>query len=820
MRMHGIYEDVRYALRQIAGNRMLSLAVFLSLALGVGVSASMFGVVDSFLLRPLPAPQTNNIVRITSVTKSSAVGHFSYPDFDDLRKRATVFETLTTARDEGAAIDTHKGAQPRLTFELIVSGDFFRMLRLQPVMGRAFRPDEDETPDRDAVAIISYAMWQRDFGGSPDVIGKTLQVNTKEFTIIGVVPQTFTGVNPMLHSEFYVPRMMENVLSDPGTHPLANRGLRSVEVYGRLKPGVSIQQAREEVARIAAQLEKENPASNRGQSMSVYTQVGFRIAEDPSDLTTAMLFVFVGMLVLGIACVNVGNLLLSTAPARTRETAVRLAMGATRARLMRQFIVESCVLSAVATAAGLGIAALVARFVRSIEIGSGLVPVTFDVRVDARVALFAFAVGVGSGSLSGLIPALRCLRGDLNQLMRSADPRVARSKRSFRRVLVAAQVTLATVVLVVSGLALQSLSLLKKADPGFRVDNVLTMSFSPTMVRGFSVAESHHFYEQLLERVGKVPGAQAVGLGHHVPLGILSRAVDVTIGGYAMPEGQHSISISSGIVSEGYFGTLGIAILRGRAFNLHDTDDAPKVAIVNQAMAEKYWPGGDPLGRRIEIHGPKAASVEVVGIARTTKYRTFQERSLPFMYVPLRQTDETFMYLFVATKDDPASYIPAVRNAVREVDQTQPIYDMHTMTDSVRRQALWGEKLAAQIASGAGIAALLLGVLGLYGMLAYSVSQRTREIGIRMAVGATSGRVSSMIVLQGLKLSIGGIVVGVILAEALASAIPDMFIPADPDDPMVYAMVVAVLLAVTLLSSYLPARRAAGIDPNECLRCE
>src|SRR5215471_5512689 len=756
-----LYEDFRYALRLIAGNRTVSAAVFLSLALGIGASASMFGAADSFLFRPLRVPQTEKVVRITSVTQSTAIGGISYPDFDDLRKRMPVFDGLTTVQELGAAVTTYDRTQSRITFGLLVSSDFFHTMRLQPVIGRAFLPQEDETPGRDAVAMISYGLWQRDFGGRPDVIGKTIQVNRTDLTIIGVVPQRFTGTNPFIHPEFYAPRMMAHSLDDPGVHPLTDRSQRKAEVYGRLKPGVSTRQAREEVARIASQLAQENPGTDRGQSMGVYSQIGFRIAEDPGNFTAAVLLLLIGVLVLAIACVNVANLLLSTAPARTRETAVRLAIGATRARLIRQFAVESFIVSTVATAAGLGVAAIVGRFIRSIEIGAGLLPVWLEMQVDIRVALFAFAIGIASGILAGLVPALRCSRGDLEQLMRSTNPRVARSRTTFRQILVGAQVALATVVLVLSGLALESLSLLKKADPGFRVDNLFAMAFDSTLGRGLPVAESHRFYQQVLERVRKVPGVEEAGLGHHVPLGLLGNQTDVVIEGYVMPEGQHALSVSSTIIGDGYFDTLRIPLVRGRTFDVHDTNEAPNVVIINEAMAEKYWPGRDPLGDRIEIRTPKVKSAQVVGIARTAKYRSFGERSLPFLYLPLAQSEESFVYLFVATKADSASFIPVVRDAVREIAPNQPIYDVRTMTDVVRRQALWSDTLTAQIATGVGMAGLLLGILGLYAMLAYSVSQRTREIGIRMAVGATSRRVSGMIVLQGMKWTVGGVAAGV-----------------------------------------------------------
>jgi len=815
-----LYEDFRYALRLIAGNRTVSAAVFLSLALGIGASASMFGAADSFLFRPLRVPQTEKVVRITSVTQSNAIGGISYPDFDDLRKRITVFNGLTTVQELGAAVTTYDRTQSRITFGLLVTSDFFRTMRLQPVIGRAFLPEEDETPGRDAVAMISYALWQRDFGGRPDVIGKTIQVNRTDLTIIGVVPQRFTGTNPFIHPEFYAPRMMAHALDDPGVYPLTDRSLRKAEVYGRLKPEVSTRQAREEIARIASQLAQENPGTDRGQSMGVYSQIGFRIAEDPGNFTAALLLLLIGVLVLAIACVNVANLLLSTAPARTRETAVRLAIGATRSRLIRQFIVESFIISTAATAAGLGIAALVARFISSVQIGVLFIAANIEMQTDMRVALFAFAVGMGSGIFSGLIPALRCSRGDLNLLMRAADPRVSRSRTPFRQFLVGAQVALATVVLVVSGLALESLWLLKKSDPGFRIDNVLAICVDSTLGRGLPVDQSHQFYQQLLERVRMMPGVETAGLAHHVPLGLLGNSTDVNIEGYAMPEGQNAISISSTIVGDGYFDTLRIPLVRGRAFDSRDTNDAPKTVIINEAMAEKYWPGRDPIGGRIEVRTPKPITAEIVGVARMTKYRSFDEKSAPFMYLPLRQSEESFVWLMVATKGDPGGFVPAMRDVVRELGPTQPIYDIRMMNDVVRKQALWGDTLTAQIATGVGMTGLVLGVLGLYGMLAYSVSRRTREIGIRMAVGATNHRIYRMVVLQGLKLSCAGIAAGILLAGALSSSMSEAMGPADPEDPRVFGAVAGLLVIVSLLSCFYPARRAAKIDPTECLRAE
>jgi predicted permease len=811
-----LYEDFRHAFRLILGNGTLSLAVLLSLTLGIGASSSMFGVVDSFLLRPISAPDSDRIVRITSVSKMSPVGGMSHPDFEDLQKRATVFETMASVRQRGAGISTHGESDSRFTLGLMASQGLFSMLQIRPALGRIVLPEEDEVFRRDFVAMISYELWQNDFDGSPDVLGKTIAVNRTPLKIIGVMPKGFKGVELMIHPQFYAPRMLEDSLDF-----LKNRSLRNLSVYGKLKSGVTLDQARAEIGGIAAQLEKEHPDTNRGQSMTVYTPVGYRVAEDPTFLFIAIFFFVIGGLVLAIACVNVSNLMLSTVPARTRETAVRLAMGASRMRLLRQFLIEGALLAGVSSAAGLGVATVVALLVNSVQINSGFLPFSVDMRVDTRVALFGLAVGLVAGALSALIPAIRCSRGNLDQLMRSSGPRVTRSKTRFRQALVSAQIAFATVVLLVSGLSLQDLKRLQLADPGFRVDNVFIMGFDPSLGRGFSLQETLRFYEQLLERVRRTPGVEAAGLGSNIPLGISNSAINVEIEGYEKPQDQDVLPILASSVSEGYFATLDIPVLKGRAFDSTDSSDGPRTIVINEAMASQYWPGKDPLGKQVKLLYSTTVTAEVVGIVRTTKFGDLEENPTPYFYLPVPQEGDTFQWLFVATKGSAEQVIPSLRNAVREVDPNQPIYSIRTMADTVRRDTLWGDRLATQIATGAGVVGLLLGVLGLYGILAYSVSERTREIGIRIAVGATKWHVYRMIVRQALTLCVAGIVVGTILAVFLLSLLPETVTgPSDDVALLVYVAVVALLVAVSLFSSYYPARRAANVDPNDCLRCE
>ena len=525
--MTTIIPEIRHAFRLIRRNRGFALAVLLSTALGVGATASIFSLIDAFLLRPLPVPATGRVVRLTSVTQSSPVGRFSYREIDEIEQQARLFEGLATAKNAVFGLSQGPEAQPRVTLGVLVNGTFFSALGVRPALGRVFTPADDQAPGRSPVTVISYGMWQRDFGGRSDVVGRSVRLNAIEFTIVGVAPEWFTGVHPFFQPALYVPRMMIREATGSNVDVLTDRTARSVDVFARLTPGVTIEQARDEMRRLAAAMERDNPVANKGRGAMVFSQVGYRIAEAPDNFTLSWLFFAVAALVLSIACINVANLLLSTAPSRVRETAVRLAMGASRTRLLRQFLIESAVLSIGGAILGLGIAAACARFIRSIEIASDL-PLTLDARVDLRVVLFALAVGLTSGVLAGLLPAIRSTRAELNAVLKATELRFARSRGWTRQALVVAQVAVALVMMVLSGLFLESIRVARDSDPGFRVDHVLTMGFDPRIAR-YDLDGSRRFYRQLLTRVRALPGVRTAALGQHIPLGVSSSTTDITI---------------------------------------------------------------------------------------------------------------------------------------------------------------------------------------------------------------------------------------------------------------------------------------------------
>ena len=816
--MATILREIRYALRLIRRDRAFALAVLLSTALGVGATASIFSLVDAFLLRPLPVPETGRVVRLTSLTESNPVGRFSYAEVDDIHTRTQSFEGLATSKNAVFGFSQGRDDQPRITIGILVNGDFFSTLGVRPVLGRGFTAADDQVPGRSPVVVISHGMWQREFGSRPDVIGRPLRLNASEFTIVGVTPEWFTGIHPFLQPALYVPHTMIREATGAGIDVLTDRTARSVDVFARLRPGVSMEQARDDLRRLATNLEREHPAASKGRGAMVFSQVGYRIAEAPDNFTLSWLFFAVAALVLSIACINVANLLLSTAPARVRETAVRLAMGASRSRLLRQFLIESAVLSTGGAIAGLGVAAVCASFIRSIEIASDL-PLKLDARVDLRVGLFAVAVGVISGVLAGLLPAIRGTRADLNTVLKATELRFARSRGWMRQALVVAQVAVALVMMVLSGLFLESIRVARNSDPGFRVERVLTMGFDPRIAR-YDLDATRAFYRQLLDRARALPGVRNAALGQHIPLGVSSSTTDIGIAGYDPGPNQQPISVGSSVVSDRYFDVLGIPILRGRAFTTRDTPGAPPVAIVNEAMARKYWLARDAFGATITLQSAPPVTAQIVGIARVSKTRDIGEPPQPFLYLPLEQSRQTAMMLFVETAGDPAAGSGALRAEVRTLDPNQPIYDVRTMASHFEQQALWGVRLVAEVIAAVGVVGLALSVLGLYAVIAYSVSQRTREIGIRMAVGASERRVLALVLHQGLTLSAIGISIGLLLTLALSTVIGDMLNGVNPRDPAIYLGGTAVLLSVTLFATYLPARRASRVDPQAALRSE
>ena len=813
----GTIRDLRHAVRLLRRNAGFSAAVVVSTALGVGATASIFSLVDAFLLRPLAVPDTARVVRLASATQASATGGLSYPELDDLQARARSISGLAAAQTAGFGLSRARDEQPRVAVGLLVNGGFFSALQVAPVIGRGFTADEDRVPGRDAVVVISYGTWQRDFGGRADAVGRTLRLNGVEFVIVGVAPESFRGVHPFLRPALYVPRMMLREATGSTSTALTDRSIRPLNVFARLAPGASVAQARDEVGRLAADLEREHPETNRGRSVAVYSQVGFRIAEEPDNLTLSWLFFAVAALVLSIACINVANLLLSTAPSRVRETAVRLAMGAGRARLLRQFLIESLLLSTAGTAAGLLIAAASARFIRSIEIATDL-PLTLEAHVDLRVVLFAFAVGVASGVLAGLMPAIRATRADLNAILKTTELRVAGSRGWMRRALVVSQVAVALVMLVLSGLFLKSIRVARDADPGFRVQGVSDLGLDPRMAR-YDLSRTRTFYRGLIERVRALPGVRSAALGQHIPLGVSAarRRSRSTACRRPRPSRRFRSAATSSAPDtfrRSRFRSCAAAVRRGRRGTIAESSDRQRgdgeqvLAGARRDRRDDHHPvalagtGGDrrrrahiedPRRRRaaaaVPLSAPGAERANGDGAVRRGRGRSRRARRCGARRDPRDGSRPA----------DPGCADDGV--ALRAAGAVRRASDCGS-----RRRGRRGRPRAQRARA--------------LRRRRVSVSRRTREIGIRMAVGASEGRVLRMVLREGVTLTAIGGAAGLALALAMSTVTRSLLNGVNPRDPAVYAGAMAVLLGVTLAAAYVPARRAAGIDPQEALRCE
>jgi len=548
----------------------------------------------------------------------------------------------------------------------------------------------------------------------------------------------------------------------------------------------------------------------------VLTQFGYRTTDDPRLPRMAVMLFTLVAIVLGIATVNVSNLLLSAVPLRLREMAVRTAMGAPRWRLLRQLLLESAILSTAGSVFGLAIAARWARFM-SINLGSDIA-VAFQAQVDQRVAIFTFSVGLFAAFFAGLIPAWRCSRTDLNSLLKSSDPRNRMQKTWGRQLLVGIQVAVAALFLVISGSLLKNLQVAATQNPGFRIDHVLTLSLNPSTA-GYDVKKSHALYTDLIERLQSMPGVGSAAIAQDKPFGVINNvSTNLTIEGYKLPPNQPSIQIRSGFVSPGYFETLAIPMIRGRAFDRRDDANAPRTVIINQAMAERYWPNRDPIGARVEIKGDDGGPAEVIGVARDAKYGGMNEHPMDFLYRSYNQCSETYAALFVETETNPEAMTSAVRTAIQNMAPNVAVFDVRTMENQFRENGMAEMRMGVQMFTPLGAVALILSILGLYGVISYSVGQRTYEIGIRLALGASNRHVMRMVLLQGIRPSAMALAAGLGLALMLERMTSEIFPDRHLHDPVVYGGAFVLILFMSGIASYIPARRASIVDPNITLR--
>jgi predicted permease len=818
--METLLKDIRYGFRMLRKSPGFTAVAVISLALGIGANTAIFSIISSFLLAPLPVEEPKQLVSIfTTDTKNPGplpVSHYNYLDYRD---KTDVFTGVLCYNF--AQVNLSKGAgDNKQLFAMVVSGNYFDVLGVKPVQGRAFIPDEDKTPSTHPVAVLSYGCWQRDFGGDPSLVGSTVSLNRRDFTVIGVAPKDFTGTNLGGGPDMWLPMMMHNeVQADLAMFYDGRRGL-AFNLVGRLKPGVTIEQAQAASSALAYQLEQEYPKDNEGRNVRLMPLLQARIDPDGDGQTVMISAILMStvFIILFIACANVTNLLLARATKRRREIAIRLAIGASRGRLIRQLMTESLVLSLVGGTVGFFAALWTKDIIRSfVPFGGG--PNATATGLDTRVLLFTLGITIASGLLFGLAPALQASKPDLVPTLKGdiTQPVGQRGFRlNLRKALVVVQVALSLLALITAGLFVRSLQKAKEVNPGFITDNIVVFGFNLGR-EGYTPDQGKAFHSQALERVMALPGVASATIARDRPFaGGFQRSVFIE--GQEPPPGGRGMLVQVNYIGPRFFETLGIPLQQGRDFADTDSEKAPQVVIINEAMANRFWPDQDAIGKRFKFFGDQDYR-QVVAIARDSKINSLTEPRRPFVYAPMLQEYAPQVTLEVRTSSDPNSMIAAIRSKIQEIDPSLSVLNIQTLSDRVAG-SLEGERTQANLMGTAGLLALLLASVGLYGVMAYSVTQRTREIGIRMALGASRRNVLGLVLKQGVALVSAGVVIGLGASFIFTRFIASSLFGVTPVDPVTFAGTSLLLIVVSLLASYIPARRATKVDPMIALRYE
>jgi putative ABC transport system permease protein len=822
-----LLQDLRTGARLLARNPGFTLIAILSLAIGIGANTATFSFADALLLRPLPVPNASEVLAVGSVNatiEGDAQLRASYADYVDLRDASESFTGLAAFEDIPVQFAVGPDATAEIRTATLVSGNFFAVLGVEPVLGRAFRPDEDEAQGRDAVAVLSYRFWERALASNPDVLGRQIRVNGREFTVIGVAPKRFTGIDMFVRPDLYLPLMMWPALvGTDQPNPLEQRDRRVLEIKGRLRDGVMLEQAGADVARIGAALAQEYPATNQGYEIRARTELANRFIENDFLVAAIAMLVLLGVVVLVVACVNVAGLLTSRAPAREGEIALRLSIGAGRWRIVRQLLTESSLLALGGAVAGVAVGYVAVLLWRQIPIEDD-VAIELLFQIDRRVLFVNLAIAVASVFVFGLTPALRASRANLTAALRgSGDGQAGRSGWG-RGTLVVVQVALSMVFIAITAFIYASFLKTMAVGPGVRTERVLTMSVNTELVR-YDADESQRFYERLADRAREVPGVEAAALASFIPMSGLTGGVGQTAiapEGYEFPVGIDSEAVMTSYVDGDYFALMEVAVAQGRGVASTDTADAPRVAVVNQLLADRFWPGRSAVGQRFRV-GAEGPWVEIVGVVPTGRYFTVGETPDTFMYLPYAQASRSQMTLVVSSRGDPLALVEPLRAAVRELDPDLAVASVRTMESRYYDTAVRNFMVFMYAISAMGVMSLTLAFVGLYGLVASNVSRRTREIGIRMAIGADRSKVLRMVLGQGIRVIVIGLGLGLALTVGANQAMRAVFPGGNPNaerDLIEWLLVLAVMLAVTGLAAYLPARRAARIEPTRALRYE
>ena len=813
-----ILGDVRVAVRALRRSPGLVAVVGLTFALGIGVTGAMYSVVDNILFKPLPGAHGANLVVLGRTEERLPMPHdVSFPDFRDYRADTTVFASLAAYASRVVELNTDRGAD-RIWID-DATANYFSVLGLRPLLGRTFEPDEDRGALAHPVIVLTYKAWQAHFAGDSAVIGRAVNINGHPVTVIGVTPPEFHGVRPLVDIDGIAP--IDQISPAYGA-ALESRASTAVSVFGRLRPGVSLSAAREAVRLKAGQLERAYPATNRKVGAVLVREQYARPSITVSGIAPgiAAMFMTLVMLVMLVACANIASLLLARVVARGRDLAVRAAIGASQWRLVRQVLVECTLLALLGGVGAVAVTYGAVRAVESINIATDI-PVRWGIELNGRIIAFTMVATLIAALAAGLAPASAARKRNLNDVLRSGTGNSATAAhRRLRSALVAGQIAISVVVLVCAGLFVRSSANAARMSLGFRTDHLLMLS-TELRSQSYDSVRGQQFYREVLRRAATVPGVKSVALSRFVPFGY-DRAISTIVPiapGVQLP--VSGFNYFHNIVGGDYFAAMGIPLLEGRAFTERDDANAPPVAVVSDALVKAVWPGQTALGKRFRFGGNDGPVVEIVGVVRGIQDMILGETPKPYVFLPVAQAYRSPMTILVETASDPSSIVRPMRAVVAGLDPSLPVFDVRTMDDHLRNgQALLFTRLGSAFATVFGLLALVLATIGVYGVVSYSVAQRTREIGVRMALGARRPAIVRLVVGQGMRLGWIGLGVGLVLSVATMGVVSSVLYGVTPRDPLVLGSVVGLLTVVVVIASFVPARRAMRIDPMTSLRSQ
>jgi predicted permease len=818
--------DIRYAIRVLRWNPAFTALAVVSLAMGIGFNTALFSIIDALLFRPLPVQRPDRIVDIyTRGGDGDTYATSSYPDYLDFNARNDVFQDVMGYSPAIAAVKA--GDRSVMALGEVVTGNYFSVLGVNAALGRTLVPDDDK-PGAQRTVVISHRLWLREYGGDRSAIDKSIHIHGQPYTIVGVMPREFTGMVPMLQPEMWLPvawveeiepaGIQDAVPSPTGKTRVERRGQRWLFIKARLKDGASVERANANMQVVSHQLAAEHPKTNENRPAAVAANVRIHPEADKAIKPVAAgLMIGIGLVLL-IACANVANMLLARASGRQKEIGIRLAIGAARGRLIRQLLTESAVLAACGAAAGLAVATLILRLIDSAPLPI-TIPLALALQIDGRVLFFTTLIATAAGLAAGLAPALRATRPDLLADLKgeATSSKTAGRRWTLRDGLVSVQTAVTLVLLVAAGLLTRSVLEAHRVDLGFRAEGLVALASELGLI-GYDEAKAARVFEQAFDRVRSMPGVVSAARAVRQPLAINYNRHSVFFAdGHAA--GDQGIPVAATWVNESYFATLGVPLLRGRTFTVADTPAGRRVAIVTEAFAKRFWPTKEALGTRFRTRGVDGPEFEVVGIVADYKVETVGEAPTPYIHYPLVQRPFTGEVLLARSTLNPEALLAAMRKEILALEPAAVFLESQTMERQVDATLL-PARLAAQTIGLVGIVATALAAIGLYGVIAYTVARRTREIGIRMALGATPTAVLRMIMRQGLSIVIAGLLIGAALGALAARAIASALYGVGAADLTAWAAAVGVLLGAAVLANFVPARRAARVDPSVALRLE